>query len=64
MFRPHFIILDYSGPPFQISTKGVSVAKIPGYLDAAPAMIPIRNPEIFEGIATITPISNVIESEN
>jgi hypothetical protein len=59
-----FVVLDYNGAPFQISTRGQSVAKIPSSLDAAPCLLPIRDGAIFEGIQAIIPVSNRPESED
>jgi hypothetical protein len=59
-----FTVLDYDGDPLKISVRGVSIAHVDNYLDAAPVMLPVRNPELFEGITMIIPVSNVVEAED
>jgi hypothetical protein len=61
---PMFQVLDYSGSPLQIATRGVSVAHIDNYLDAAPILLPVKAPELFEGITVIIPVSNQIERDD
>jgi hypothetical protein len=60
-----FYLLDYSGKLLQVSTQVArNVPHIPNYLDAAPSLLPIKDPGLFEGIQVVIPILNQIEDED
>lgn len=60
-----FSVNDFNGAPLRISTRvAQTVGHIPSGLDAAPAVLPIRQPELFTGIQMVAFRSNRIESED
>ncbi len=62
---PFFNVLDYTGKVLRISTRvDPSVPHIPNYLDAAPALVPVQNPSLFEGIMVLIPILDRAEMED
>jgi hypothetical protein len=62
---PFFNLLDYSGEVLMISTRvNPSVPHIDNYQDAAPILLPIKNPDLFSGIQVIIPILDRAETED
>jgi hypothetical protein len=62
---PFFNVLDYTGKVVKISTRvDPSIPHIPNYLDAAPALLPIQDPGLFEGIQVLVPILDRAETED
>lgn len=60
---PQFQVLDYTGAPLTIPIKGVSMPHIPSGMDAAPAMLPVQDWILFEGLAVIIPVVDRMQSE-
>jgi hypothetical protein len=57
-----FYLLDYTGKFLQVSTQVTrNVPHIPGYLDAAPSLLPVKDPGLFEGIQVVIPILSQVE---
>lgn len=59
-----FYVLDYSGKVLQVSTRvAQNVPHIPSGLAAAPSLLPVREPGLFEGIQVLIPVLNQVEDE-
>lgn len=60
-----FRVMDYNGQMVKISTRAdANPAHIPNYLDAAPIMLPIRDPNLFDGLYFLIPVLERAESED
>jgi hypothetical protein len=60
-----FSVLDTTGKVLKISTRiDPSIPHIDNYLSAAPALLPILDPHLFEGIQVVVPILERAETED
>lgn len=53
-----FTLNDFTGTPLTISTRVTQKVVSNVGLDTAPAVLPIREPVLFEGIVMIRPVGN------
>ncbi len=60
-----FRVMDYNGRVVKIATRAeANPAHIPNYLAAAPIMLPIQDPSLFEGINFLIPVLDRAEEED
>ncbi len=60
-----FNVLDSTGRVLKVTTRvDPSAPHMDNYLDAAPILLPIQNPSLFEGIQVLIPILERVEAEN
>jgi len=59
-----FTVNDYNGAALQIQTKATQlVGHVPNSLGAHKAVLPIRTPELFEGIPMLIPVLLISQAE-
>ena len=59
-----FQVLDYDGTPLRFTIPSAGFSKIPNFIHPSPVMLPVKNPELFEGVSAIIPMVDSVQVEN
>jgi hypothetical protein len=59
-----FTINDFSGQPFEVTARAVQKVIPANSLKTFPAILPLQNSYLFEGIQIVRPRSNQVEAED